>query len=68
LETRSPLGRRKLHIRAVDPSIVQNMLAMILHREELTKLAVGVLQGKDMIETILRRLRKMMANFEESIA
>ena len=68
LEISSPLERRKLHIRAVDPSIVRKMLVMILHRAKSTKLAVGVLQGKDMIATIPRRPRNMTANFEELIA
>ena len=68
LETNLPLGRRKLHIRAVDPSIVRKMLVMILHRAKSTKLAVDVLQGKDMIAMIPRRPRNMTANFEEPIA
>jgi hypothetical protein len=37
-------------------------------QRKLTKLVVGVLQGKDMIATIPRKPRNMMANFVEPIA
>jgi hypothetical protein len=67
LEINSPLGRIKLHIKAVDLSIDRKMPAIILHRVRLTKFAVGVLQGKDMKVTILRKPRSTMVNFEKPI-
>jgi hypothetical protein len=68
LEINSSLGRIKLHIRAVDPGIILWTLVMISHKAESTKPDDDVLQEKDMIATIPRKLGNTIANCEDPIA
>jgi hypothetical protein len=44
------------------------MLVMISRKAEWIKLDDDVLQGKDMIETVPRKLRNTMTNYEEPTA
>jgi hypothetical protein len=67
LEINLPLGRRKLHTKAAGLGIARRMLVMTLHKAESTKLGVDVLQGKDMIAMILKKLGNTMASCEEPI-
>jgi hypothetical protein len=53
---------------AADPGIVRRTLVMTSHKAESIKLDDDVLQWKDMIVTIPRKLRNTMANYEEPIA
>jgi hypothetical protein len=68
LEISSPLGRRRVHIRAVGLSTIRRMPVTISHIARSTKLVGGVPQEKSTIARTPKKPRNTMVNYEVMIS